>query len=251
VDFDVAALEPTVLAELSQDETLIKLYGPQAKLGQDIYLFNACHMPRLGDKVRKYYDPENPTPETTKIAKEKCKVERGVSKTVTLASQYGASPARIKQTLDLENVKMSFKEVEEIHRAYWELYNGVKVYQAKLLDEWEGHGGWVFNGLGRPLTVSPDSTKDLLNRVCQSTGHDILLILLYYLDRLRFQSNVDFYFVFSDWHDETIVECSEKDGEKVLGFLHKALELTNQELQGSIRIRGNPKLCSTLWEAKE
>jgi len=169
VDFDVASLEPVVLTELSQDKTMMKLYGPGAKEGQDIYLFNAYHIPKLADNVRKYYNPDNPTPETTEIAKKQCKKERSISKLITLGSSYGAGPAKIQQSLELEGINLSFDEAKAIHTAYWDLYKGVKTYQAKLLAEWEGHGGWIYNGLGRPLTVAPDVVKDLVNR-CVAKG---------------------------------------------------------------------------------
>jgi DNA polymerase I-like protein with 3'-5' exonuclease and polymerase domains len=249
VDCDFTALEPTVLAELSEDPTLMKLYGPDAK-PNDIYLFNGAHIRGLKETIRKYYNPDFPTKESIKLAKEKCKRERSISKVITLASSYGAGVNKLYETLTLSGIDVNFDEVKEMRDSYWHLYQGILRYQDVLNDQWQTNQGFVYNGLARPLAVAPELTKDLVNRVVQSTGHEILTMYLYFIDQLRIQRRVDFIFVIADFHDETIVECKEEDGPKVMQLFNDALELTNQELNGIIKLKANPVTVKNLWQAK-
>jgi DNA polymerase I-like protein with 3'-5' exonuclease and polymerase domains len=138
-----------------------------------------------------------------------------------------------------------------MYYSYWKLYQGVRSYGDKLLAEWNDRKGFVFNGLGRPLAVDYNMTKDLVNRVVQSTGHDILMILLYFVDQLRLQSKLQFKFVFADFHDQFIVETKEENGEKVRQLVEHALSLTNTFLNGTIKLKGVPQIVSNLWDAKK
>lgn len=87
VDCDFAALEPHVLAELSRDPGLLALYGPDANPNHDRYLYSgAGYRSALGDKIRKYYDRENPTKEGVAAAKRECKMERELTKRICIAA---------------------------------------------------------------------------------------------------------------------------------------------------------------------
>src|SRR3990167_10237047 len=69
---DISALEPHIAAHFSQDKTLMALYGKQAK-PNDVYLFVGAKTSELGNTIRAYYDPDNPTNESIEFAKERCK----------------------------------------------------------------------------------------------------------------------------------------------------------------------------------
>jgi hypothetical protein len=83
---DVASLEQVVLANLSGDEQLIKLYGPGAK-PNDVYSFVGASLPgAVGAGIRAAgYDPDNPTPEGIAAVKKLAKKERSISKVITLS----------------------------------------------------------------------------------------------------------------------------------------------------------------------
>ena len=86
VAVDVVSLENYVLAELSLDPALLRLYGPGARPGQDAYLFNAAQLPVIGPRIRATgYDPLTATAEETALAKKACKKDRQIGKTITLA----------------------------------------------------------------------------------------------------------------------------------------------------------------------
>jgi DNA polymerase I-like protein with 3'-5' exonuclease and polymerase domains len=249
VKADFSALEPNVLAELSEDVTLMKIYGPNAK-PNDVYLFLAANLKQTRDKVRKFYNPELPTAESIKAAKENCREERQLAKVLQLSMSYGAGPRKIQETLGLSGIDMPFQDVQDMYYSYWRLYKGVQEYGDRLLAEWNERKGFVYNGIGRPLAVDYNMTKDLVNRVVQSTGHDILMGMIYFVDQLRLQSKLSFKFVISDYHDEFIVECREEIQDQVKQLIEKALTLTNEWLGGIIKLKVDCKICRTLWEAK-
>ena len=250
VQADINSLEQVVLAEFSHDETLEYLYG-SGKVN-DVYLYNASQIKELGGRILEYYDPANPTEEAINLAKKHCKKERSIAKVLTLSASYGAGPKKIHQTLTLDGIQISLAEVEAIHKNYWELYKGVREYGRTLYTEWRIRGGWILNGLGRPLAVYKDKTKDLTNRNIQSSGHDCLMIVNYYLDKLR-QANKNpniWYPIIIDYHDEGIVECLEEDKEEVMEMINEAYRLTNEYLGGRIKLIAEPSVVNNLADCK-
>ena len=254
VSLDFASLENYVLCELSRDPSLLKLYGPNAPEFQDAYLFNASQLPIIGPKIRATgYDPNAPTEESINRAKKEAKKERDIGKVITLSANYGAGPGKIQQTLDLSGIKLSFNEAKQLHLAFWNLYAGIKEYRAWLEEEWERRGGWVFNGVGRPICVYVDVKKDLVNRVVQSTGHDCLMIFISYIYELVKSAGFVAYPVLLDTHDETIWECGETDAPKLKLIFEEALVLTNNFLAGGrdiIRLKGDAQIVYNLAENK-
>jgi DNA polymerase I-like protein with 3'-5' exonuclease and polymerase domains len=249
---DFASLENYVLAELSQDSSLLKLYGPGASPFQDAYLFNASQLPVIGPKILSSgYDPHNPTEESVARAKKECKRERSIGKTLTLASNYGAGAAKIQQNLNLDGIPITFTEAKAMQSAFWKIYSGIKEYEAYLLDELERHGGWVYNGIGRPICVYVDKKKDIINRVVQSTGHDILMYYIDIIDRLVIERDLIAYPAMLNTHDCTIWECAEEDGPELKQVFEDALHELNEWLQNGqdrkiIKLRGEAALIYNL-----
>ena len=172
--FDVAALEPTILAGVSLDPGLMAVYGPNAK-PNDIYLFVAGQLGgELEATVRATgYDPFNPTKESTAKAKKEAKRARNIAKVLHLSSGYGAGPGKIRQTLGLSGIELSMEQTKAMHRQYWQIFAGVKQYEREMQAQWERTNGWVLNPLGRPVCVAQDYIKDLVNR-CIAEGTPVL-----------------------------------------------------------------------------
>lgn len=249
VELDFSALEQVVLAELSQDKTLLQLYGPGAA-ENDVYLFVGSQLPILGDEIRAAgYDPACPTPEGIYRGKKEAKRARSITKTVVLASSYGAGPPKIQKTLSLQGINLSLGEVKKIHAAYWELYSGVRDYQQTLEAEL-ADTGVVLNGVGRPLGVDPSRKKDVLNSVVQSTGHDLLVMYTQaVLSRLRQEGVVHYYSVL-DWHDEVVLEVPEESAAYVAQVLEEEVHVLNQKLGASVPLRGTATVSSNFSEFK-
>jgi DNA polymerase I-like protein with 3'-5' exonuclease and polymerase domains len=251
IDCDHTALEQVVMAELTRDTALFKIYGPDAR-PNDIYLFNGSQLPIIGDKIRAAgYDPDYPDPETISAVKKQCKKERGISKVITLGSSYGMGPGKLQQTLALQGVDITPEDAKAMHSAYWRLYGGVKEYEAYLLQELKDNNGYVLNGVGRPVCCAPDYTKDIVNRVVQSTGHDVHMMYMAICHRLLNEAGIEHDGIVWDFHDQTILECNEEDAERlhyIIGTL--AYEVLNQELDGVIKLKGDPQHIKDMAAAK-
>jgi DNA polymerase I-like protein with 3'-5' exonuclease and polymerase domains len=252
VDNDHSALEQVVLAELSRDSTLLKLYGPEAK-ANDVYLYVGSFLPGgIGDRIRASgYDPDNPTKEGIAAAKKECKRERSISKVVVLASSYGAGAGKIFKTLYLSGIDITEAQVKAILETYWDLFAGVKDWESDLVSEYKARGGWFVGGLGRPICLWEGMLKDIVNRMCQATGHDVHMLYVKIIRDLLDSEGIEWYPIIIDWHDQSIVECKPEDAERVAYLIgHRAYEVLNEELGGLIPMKGDPQVIDNLAYAK-
>lgn len=251
IDLDFAALEPVVLTEFSQDENLLRIYGNSAPKN-DIYLFVAASIPAYRDAVLGTgYNPHSPTPESLARAKSECKSIRSICKTVVLACQYGAGVNKIMQTLEQDDVFLSFEEVQEIHRGYWDTFAGVRDYTRSLEYEWKRNGGYILNGMGRPMCVPEFSKKDILNRFVQSTGHDILVKYIRICSELLTENGILWKPVIADWHDAMSIEVPELAKDWAAQVMVDSIGILNTVLQGSIKLRGEPDMGYNLADIKK
>jgi len=247
---DVESLEAVVLAELSQDKTMRLLYDPAAPKN-DIYLYVGAFLPGIKDKILKAgYDPNKPTLEGIAKAKKDAKAERQVAKQCVLGFQYGMGPKKLKASLALEGVNVTEQEAFKIYTAYWDLFKGIKQFNKHLETEWRRRGGWVYNGIGRPVAVYEMFLRDINNRVVQSTGHDILMYVNYQLYLLREQHQINFWPIIIDWHDSSLIECYKQDEKKVLELFNEAYKQCNEWLNGALMIRTKPMIVNSLAESK-
>lgn len=240
IDADVTALEPCVLAELSECPNYMKLYGPNAK-PNDIYLFVGGNTTALGATLRQYgYDPDNPTEEAIAETKKKLKKERGIAKVLHLSSGYGAGAGKIWKTLLSQGVELSFEEARQIHSDYWQLFKRVKAFEEELKETRVNNGGWIVDGLGLPITIGKHKLKDILNTLIQGTGHRILVRHIANVMKLRDKKKVPFGIWIADFHDELITECQDSVVDEVLTIFKEAEKLTNEELGGTIYFKIEP-----------
>lgn len=251
LQLDFSAIEPVVLTNASEDPTLMKLYGPDAK-PNDVYLYNAAHFSAFAEQVRQWYDPDNPTEESISLAKKHCKKIRGVSKTVHLAKQYGASAGRIFYTLRDAGFPMPFEDVEQICEEWNSLYRGTKQFETKLKREWFARKGWFYNLCVRPLSACSQKEKDLVNTFCQSSGHDILLKYLNIIQHLREERKVEMYPWILDQHDETVWEVPDHSIVAAEQIFKDALTMLNEELSCIliVPVKGDTMVCDTWADIK-
>jgi DNA polymerase I-like protein with 3'-5' exonuclease and polymerase domains len=250
VQLDFSAVEPVVLTNACKDPTLMALYGPDAK-PNDVYLFVAAHIGAFKDKILQYYDPYEPTAEGIADAKKYCKAERQLTKTVHLAKQYGAGAPKLFHTFREAGHPLEFEEVREICADWDKLFIGTKQFAKKLEQEWYSRG-YIQNLLYRPLAVDADKTKDLVNRFCQSSGHDLLLKFLCHVDVLRTMMATPMKPWILDFHDETIWEVPEERAQEAADVLQMALGQLNKELADfiDIPIKGDVEIVETLAGVK-
>lgn len=235
---DLTSLEQVVLAELSRDKALLDIYNSSKP--NDVYLYVASKLPKLKDNVLKYYNPTNLTETSIEEAKKMCKFERNVAKVITLGCSYNMGVKKLYQTLILNNINASEEDAKLFYDTYWLTFEGVKQYHDKLLKEYNANGGWILNGLGRPITVDKKFTNDLVNRVIQSTGHDIFIKLLLLINQILSINNINFVFKVADFHDETIFEIPKTQINKVENLIKTVVfPQLNEWLDGLISLRGS------------
>ena len=251
VQSDINSLEQVVLAELSKDESLMKLYGPEAK-ANDVYLFVGAQLPVLRDAIRAAgYDPDAPTEEAINNAKKHAKKERSIAKVVVLASSYGAGVNKIWKTLTLSGIDIDIKQVEQIHRKYWEIFAGVKRWGSQLQEEWRYNCGFTTTRFGFPVCVDDKKTKDMVNRNCQKTGHDCHTMWVSIFTEMMDKEGIEWHPFILDWHDESIIECKKEDAPRVAEIIGKdSYDELNRRLKWSVRIEGSVQIVKDLADAK-
>lgn len=163
---------------------------------------------------------------------------------------YGAGPPKIHETLVLAGIDISLHEVKQIHTQYWKLFAGIKTWGQRLTMIWANNGGWVPSVSGRPLCVAEGLLKDIVNRHTQTSGHDILQLYIWNIQRLRKERGVEMYPWLVDNHDESIWEAPEAQAEAARQILIDALAATNAELGMSVKIKGDPMITDSLADIK-
>jgi hypothetical protein len=149
--------------------------------------------------------------------------------------------------LSLNGVEMSLHEVEEMHDSLMAAKEGVLSYVDWLRDEWRANGGWVENGYGRPICVDEKYLKDILNRVVQSSGHDILQLYSRIAAELLTEAKLDWIPVVMDWHDESIIEVPDEQVEAAKKIMEiDSYAVLNRILNGTCPLKGSAAVAKTL-----
>jgi len=227
---------------------MMSLYGPGAK-PNDIYLFFGAHVPAFSEEILKYYDPENPTKESIKLAKKNCKATRDTLKTIVLGKSYGMGAKLAVSKLQAKGIDITLDEAKKITRLYDNFFGGVKKFGTVLLAQWEEQG-YIMNGSNRPLAVDRDKSKDLTSRFIQSTGHDFFQHIIAYIGKERHTRGLDMRPYLVDEHDATIWQVADRDVEHAVKLFEDAYAALNEELGWDVKFRGSIKTGKTLSEVK-
>jgi DNA polymerase I-like protein with 3'-5' exonuclease and polymerase domains len=250
VSMDFAALEPKVLAYFSRDPNLLKLYGEKSKKN-DVYLFNAANASMFKDKVRATgYDPDNPTPEAIRVAKKTLYKTRAISKRTTLSFQYHASADKIHNELLVDGIKCSIEEVRQFHKELSDSYRGIDNFKQALMRKWYNNHGWIQNGIGRPMPIDDEKKKDIINRVVQSTGHDILVKFIHDNAKNLDAAGIEWYPWIIDYHDESIIETREEHAEIAADCFRKTLSDLNEQMDWDVKMSGDVIIADNLADIK-
>ena len=250
VQCDVTSLEKVVLAERSRDPALWNLYGPEAK-PNDVYLYDGAHLPGFKEEILAAgYVPDNPTADMIRHVKSVCKSTRKKVKPASLGFGYGLGPRKYRLDMKLNGFDISDDEAFEVWKAYWKLYKGVKIWERELTRQWRKNDGWFLNGCGRPIGVHADKMKDIVNRDCQSTGHDLLVEWIHIYSRELDRRGIEWYPVIVDFHDESIVEVREEQAEEAAEVMQWAFDELNKLTGSTIKLTGEGTIADNLAEIK-
>lgn len=252
LDSDLSSLEPRVVAYFSRDPQHLELYA-SGRL-HDVYLYVAMALwpDRTDEIARVYYLPgtRDTTPETIAAAKAAFKRERAIAKELHLAAGYGASAQRMYASMRVKGVQVTLEEVKVMRDLYWKLFAGVKAWERALLAEREDRGGWIYNGRGRPMAVPDEKVKDIVNTFAQSTGHDILLTLVWNIDRLARERKVPMRPWLVDFHDQTSWEVRVGHEAAARQVFVDAYAALNAELACDVPMAGGIDFGASLADLK-
>jgi hypothetical protein len=255
---DFNSIEPTITAYFTQDPGLLSIYGPDAKKPNCIYLFCGAGIDLYKDDIRKWYDPDNPTPEGVKNAKKYAADTRQKVKPAYLGWQYGLGAYTLSVDTGiplpeckkiLEDIDKTFYRVpqfNEMLKRQWRETGGYEkvkwvkdesgMPKAELI---AGAPGYIVNGRGRPLAIAPGLSKDCCSRFIQSTGHDILMRYYYFINKLRRERKTPMRPFHVDQHDATIWSIPEERVDEGIAVYEEAKQILNDELGWSIKIEGD------------
>jgi hypothetical protein len=253
VEADWTAIEPHVLAELSRDDGLMQLYGPDA-LPHDRYLFSVAHYPGpVGDAVRQFYplDECDDFASRVKAAKRECKRERTIGKKMVLSGDYGAGWRKQFRGLMAEGVSVTEAEVQEMNEAHRQFHAGVYLeFGPELEDEWHRRGGYVLNGLGFPMCIAEEKKKDCINRVIQSTAHYIHVMYVSHLARLLQIAGIPTHGIVWDFHDQFIIQVPTESVAHATRLAEDAARWVNEIIGTTVTLKAEPTTPVNLAQAK-
>ena len=251
---DWNSVEPVVLCELSQDPALLHVYGPGAK-PNCIYLYDGADFPYFGPIIRATgYDPLNPTKESVAKAKAEAAKARSGAKTAVLGFQYGMGWNKLQQELRLNGVFLDDETCKALVAARRKKYHRSSVvFAAQLESEWKMNGGYFLDGLGHPVCVAADKTKDMISRCIQRTAHSIHMLYLYIIEQAMLARGLhNRRWRVADWHDQLIVAFPSEDANTFLTLDAECTkELNEVWLKSQIPVKGEPKVVRDMATAKE
>ena len=240
---DINSLEPHVLTHMSQDKNLLSIYGKGAS-PHDIYLFVGTYFENHRDTILTRYKVDGShSKEEVSAMKDDFKAIRNDIKPAYLGWCYGlgATTLAFDKQIPYEDAKKALRAIDNAFPGKDRLHN-------YLLEEWNKHKGFVVNGRGRPICVTEgvkeangqrkgDKRKDLVNKVVQSTGHDILMRVLYHRWLYIRKHNIDAIPYIIDYHDESLAAVKEGHQEGYRDAVEYSYEKINEELDWTVVIR--------------
>lgn len=163
---------------------------------------------------------------------------------------YGASVNRVRNILIMQGFPVTVGEAKIIHRDYWKLYAGIKRFESELQAVWQDTGGWIPSLAGKPICVPADYLHDIVNRFAQTSGHEVLMMLVHNIETLRRQRKIEMYPWIPDFHDETIFEVPEHNVPAVVQLFNDAMTMVNERLEMNVMMSGEPQIADNLAEIK-
>lgn len=241
---DLASIEPCVLAHYSEDPTLLKVY----KEGKgDIYLDLALDIFPDRLDLRENYDPNS---NSFSAAKARFKDLRDVCKTIHLAVSYTGTHVTVGKNLTKQGYPTDKNKAMQLVSRYWRKFAHVKEFNSRLQELYDRRG-FVRNLVGRVIQVPDIYKKDLMNRLVQSSAHDILRLWVTEIVNEFKHSGVEWKHWLPDLHDSTtfMVKAGQEELAK-LCYL-KALDVVKQKVNLSVPLKCELKFMDTLAGVKD
>lgn len=240
---DLAAIEPCVLAHYSEDPGLLKVYRD----GQgDIYLDLALDIFPERLDLKEAYDP---TKEVSKEVKEQFKDLRAVCKIIHLAVSYTGTHVTVSKNLSKSGYLTDKGKAMQLVGRYWRKFARVKAFNNRLQDVYE-QKGQIRNLVGRIIQVPEIYKKDLMNRLVQSSAHDILRLWVEEIINSFTLLGVEWKHWLPDLHDSTTFMIKGGQEELARQAYLDALKKVEEQIGLSIPLKCELKFIKTLAGVK-
>jgi DNA polymerase-1 len=214
---DYSQIEPRILAHLSQDERLLRVF----ERGEDIHMATAVEIFRL--------PPEQITREMRRAAK-----------TVVFGIVYGISPFGLAQ-----NIGVSQAEAKKYIDTYFERYAGVKALLDRTIAEAK-EKGYTTTILGRrrpiPELQSADPTQRgfgermAVNSPIQGSAADLIKVAMIDVHK-RLHAELPGGKMILQVHDELIFETPEQELERAKQLVKSEMEAVGRKLGLSVPLK--------------
>jgi DNA polymerase I-like protein with 3'-5' exonuclease and polymerase domains len=191
--FDYGAFELRILAALSQDQAMLKIFS----LGLDIHSMVAEAI--FGQKVSKTQNDH---------LRQKAKI-------LNFGLIYGMQEKSLSQKL-----KISTFEAKKLLNAYFKKFSDIGHFLNSLEKKAEV-SGFVTTSLGRISILEEHETAShriARNLPIQGTGADIIKLAICKVYKKLFSENLDAHII-NSVHDELIIECLEEQEETIKGLI--------------------------------
>lgn len=224
IHMDLKAVEPCVIAAFSEDPTLMRLYRDGVG---DVYLELALELFPNRLDLKEAYDPTIVTPDNVK---KRFKDLRSIAKIVHLAVGYTGTRFTVAENLTKAGFPTTIEEAAVFVNRYWSKYVEVKRFAERLEGFWEQSGGYCRSVAGAYVFVPKAFKKDLMSRVVQRSGHEILIGFVKELYRLAVERQLKIVPVLPDIHDSHSAACPVEQKELVKQCFKDALIELNRQL---------------------
>jgi DNA polymerase I-like protein with 3'-5' exonuclease and polymerase domains len=217
---------------MSQDKNMLKIYGDSGE-SHDVYLFVAAFFEAHKNRVLEHYSLNgNGSKENLELIKGILKPERKDTKAPYLGWCYGlgANTLAFDKQISVEEARSTLRSIDTAFPGKQRLHNF-------LVKEWRANRGWVLNVRGRPITVHKDKLHDIVNRVTQSGGHDLLMRLLFHKWNYIKEHKVDARPYIVEVHDESVFLCNNEDLERFKEAVQFAFDKLNEELGWNVKLK--------------
>lgn len=240
---DLASIEPCVLAHYSEDPTLLKVY----KEGKgDIYLDLALDIFIDRLDLREGY---NPNATEVGAAKALFKDLRDVCKTIHLAISYTGTHVTIAKNLTKQGYPTDKGKAMQLVGRYWKKFAKVKEFNQKLQAVYRRQGH-VRNLVGRIIQVPDIYEKDLMNRLVQSSAHDVLRLWVMEIVKEFNARGVEWKHWLPDLHDSTTFMVRKGQEDRARESYMTALETVRGMVNLSVPLKCELKFMHTLAGVK-
>ncbi|MEX5213847.1 MAG: DNA polymerase I [Nitrospiraceae bacterium] len=225
---DYSQIEPRILAHLSRDDKLIKVF----EQGEDIHMATAVEIFNL--------PPDRITKEMRRAAK-----------TVVFGILYGISPYGLSQNLGITQA-----EAKKYIDAYFDRYAAVKAFLERTIDQ-ARERGYTTTILGRRRSIPELASTDpvqrgfgermAVNSPIQGSAADLIKLAMINVHRCL-RDQLPRTKMILQVHDELVFETPEEDVERTRHLVRSEMEATGEKLGLSVPLKVDVGVGSN-WRA--